>query len=79
MCSRSSSALPAAGEILVLPASDPFADDAPPGDGVVLAPGVGARDPQHAAAGRAVAWDALLHRLGANPRQRAPAPAPEQR
>jgi hypothetical protein len=72
-------ALPAAaGEILVLPALDPFAANAPPGGGIVLPAGVGARDPQHAAAARTVAWDALLHRLAASPRRRAAAPAPSQ-
>lgn len=73
--------LPAAGDaILLLPALDPF--DAAVADrvagaegsvaaGVVLPPGVGARDPQVAAAARAAAWDALLDRLGARPRERA--------
>ena len=70
----------ATGEILVLPALDPFAPAAPddglalpPGDGVVLPPGVGARDPQHAAAARGAAWDALLRRLNARPREGAAA------
>ncbi|MEY2514208.1 MAG: hypothetical protein QOJ89_1566 [bacterium] len=42
--------------------------------GVVLPPGVGARDAQAAAAARAVAWDALLTLLGARSRERAGAP-----
>jgi hypothetical protein len=68
-------ALPtAADEILVLPALDPFGSD-PTANGIVLPPGVGARDPQPAAAARAAAWDALLHRLDATPRKR-PAAAP---
>jgi hypothetical protein len=61
-----------AGEdILVLEALDPFDVGALDGEGVVLPPGVGARDPQSAAAARAIAWDALLARLGARPRERA--------
>lgn len=65
-------ALPGAGdEILVLEALDPFDVGASGREGVVLAPGIGARDPQAAAAARAVAWDALLERLGARPRERA--------
>lgn len=84
-------ALPgASGEVVVLPALDPFEDGAcgagpgapadandragpgaPAGGAVVLPPGVGARDPQQAAAARVVAWDALLLRLGARPRERA--------
>ena len=73
-------------EILLLPALDPFeggdpgaqaiggpageAAGEPLREGVVLPPGIGARDPQAAAAARAVAWDALLARLGARPRER---------
>ncbi|MDX6679544.1 MAG: hypothetical protein QOE31_3596 [Solirubrobacteraceae bacterium] len=65
-------ALPAAGdETLLLPALDPFDAGVAGAEGVVLPPGVGARDPQAAAAARAVAWDALLARLGARPRERA--------
>lgn len=68
------SALPAArGEIELLAALDPFDPEAP-ADGIVLPPGIGARDPQSAAAARAVAWDELLERLGARPRDRAAAP-----
>ncbi|HEV7807577.1 MAG TPA: hypothetical protein VGO80_17290 [Solirubrobacteraceae bacterium] len=64
-------ALPGAGdEILLLAALDPFDDDAH-GEGVVLPPGVGARDAQSAAGARATAWDALLARLGAIARERA--------
>ena len=73
--------LPAAGdEILLLPALDPFEGGGGAGteaaaplasEGVVLPPGVGARDPQSAAAARALAWDGLLARLGARPRERA--------
>jgi hypothetical protein len=65
--------LPAAGEeILLLPALDPFdVDHATFEEGIVLPPGVGARDPQSAAVARAAAWDALLARLGARPRERA--------
>ena len=71
-------ALPAAaGDVVVLPALDPFGPDATAA-GIVLPPGAGARDPQPAAAARAVAravaWDALLHRLGAVPRERAATP-----
>ncbi|MEA2219037.1 MAG: hypothetical protein QOJ35_1663 [Solirubrobacteraceae bacterium] len=58
----------AGGAIVVLPALDPFGA-ADPGSGVVLPPGVGARDVRPgAAAERAAAWDALLGRLGAQPR-----------
>jgi hypothetical protein len=65
-------AVPAASEpILLLPAVDPFAPE--PAQGVVLPPGVGARDGgPHVAAARATAWDALLARLGATPREPAP-------
>ncbi len=64
--------LPAAGaEILQLPVLDPFSAGVADEDAIMLPPGVGARDPQSAAAARAVAWDALLHRLGARPRERA--------
>jgi hypothetical protein len=61
-------AVPAASEpILLLPALDPLGDEGM--DGVVLPPGVGARDGgPHVAAARAVAWDALLARLDAQPR-----------
>ncbi len=78
----------AAPPILVLPAIDPFGEEhaqgvipAPsigaragdPGEGIVLPPGVGARDGgPHVAATRAAAWDALLRRLGATPRERVP-------
>jgi hypothetical protein len=50
--------------ILVLPALDPSGDE--PATGVVLPPGVGARDGDPVA--RATAWDELLTRLGAAPR-----------
>ena len=60
-------AVPAAREpILLEPALDPFGDE--PGPGIVLPPGVGARDAIRAAAARAAAWDELLARLGAMPR-----------
>ena len=62
-----------AGDVLVLPALDPFDADAT-GAGIVLPPGVGARDPEPAAAARVAAWDALLQSLGARPRERASAP-----
>jgi len=66
-CERLAAVPAASGPIVVLPAIDPFADD--PSPGVALPPGVGARDPSPSvAAGRAVAWDALLARLGATPR-----------
>jgi hypothetical protein len=66
-------AIPAASEpILVEPALDPF--DEEPGGGIVLPPGVGARDvSSELAAARAAAWDKLLARLGAVPRGRAAA------
>jgi hypothetical protein len=55
--------------ILILKLRDPLSDDARNGDAVVLPPGVGARDTgPTVAAARAVAWDALLDRLGAAPR-----------
>ena len=62
--------MPAATKpILILKVRDPLSDDARNGDAVVLPPGVGARDTGPAvAAARAVAWDALLDRLGAAPR-----------
>jgi hypothetical protein len=63
-------AVPAATQpILVLQVRDPLSDEAQQGEAVVLPPGVGAREggPDGAAA-RAVAWDALLERLGAAPR-----------
>jgi hypothetical protein len=72
---------PAAGVVLPPGIGGPAAgvalsprDGGPAAAGVVLPPGVGARDggPQVAAA-RAVAWDALLDRLGATPREQ-PAP-----
>jgi hypothetical protein len=62
----------AAADVQVLPALDPLAPAAgsEPGAAVVLPPGVGARDEDEgAAAARAVAWDALLARLGARPRE----------
>jgi hypothetical protein len=60
--------------ILTEPALDPFGDDDVAG--VVLPPGVGVRDASaDAATARATAWDALLARLGATPRERAAAPA----
>jgi hypothetical protein len=78
-------AVPAAREpILLLPAIDPFAPEPPEGvapavgdppaaAGVVLPPNVGARDGgPHVAAARAAAWDALLARLGATPRELPP-------
>jgi hypothetical protein len=64
-------AVPAARQPILLPAVDPFAPE--PGDGIVLPPGVGARDGgPHVAAARAAAWDALLARLGATPREQPP-------
>ena len=58
-------AVPAAREpILVLPALDPLGGEL--AAGVVLPPGVGARDLDPLA--RAAAWDDLLARLGATPR-----------
>ncbi|MEY2441045.1 MAG: hypothetical protein QOJ46_471 [bacterium] len=61
-------AVPAAREPILLSAEDPFAPE--PAGGVVLPPGVGARDRgPHVAAARAAAWDALLARLGATPRE----------
>lgn len=69
-CERLAKLPGAAGEILVLAALDPFDPDSP-SDGIVLPPGAGARDPQHAAAARVVAWDALLQRLNARARERA--------
>ncbi len=70
-CERLSALPSAAGEILVLPAIDPFDPNATGGE-VVLPPGVGARDTQSAAVARAAAWDELLLRLHARPRERAP-------
>ena len=83
-------AVPAASEpILLLLALDPFGaeprevvaagrvdgDAWPRGGGVVLPPGVGARDGgPHVAAARAAEWDALLARLGAMPRAISPLP-----
>lgn len=66
-------AVPTAGsEVVTLRAVDPRADPEPgldPATTVVLPPGVGARDASPAAASaRAVAWDALIARLGARPR-----------
>jgi hypothetical protein len=67
-------ALPAASQpVVLLAALDPFdarPDGGDPASVVVLPPGVGARDPQHAAVARVLAWDALLSRLGARPRER---------
>ena len=64
-------AVPGATEPVVLRAVDPFGEGEA-GPGVVLPPGVGARDADPgAAAARAVAWDALLLRLGARPREHA--------
>lgn len=53
----------------VMRALDPF-EPPVPGEAVSLPPGVGAREADHrsATAARAVAWDALLARLGARPR-----------
>ena len=62
-------AVPAVGgEAAVLGVLDPYGD-APPAGGVVLPPGVAARDLDGSPArARAAAWDALLERLGARPR-----------
>jgi hypothetical protein len=62
-------AVPGAGEPLWLAAADPLAAEA--GAGVVpLPPGVGAAgDPDGAAGARAAAWDGLIARLGARPRE----------
>ena len=62
-------AVPSAPEdVAVLPALDPYAGEPSPA-GVVLPPGIGARDLDGAPArARAAAWDALLERLRARPR-----------
>ncbi|MDX6721240.1 MAG: hypothetical protein QOJ63_3494 [Solirubrobacteraceae bacterium] len=70
------SAVPAASTaILLLSALDPLGEDetvSEPGDGaVVLPPGVGVREARAGGAvARAAAWDTLLQRLGARPRER---------
>jgi hypothetical protein len=64
-------ALAAAQERLTaVPGASAEAQVLPVGDGVVLPPGVGARDEDDGAAARAraTAWDALIERLGARPR-----------
>ncbi len=61
--------VPGARQPILLAALDPFGDEH--AEGVVLPPGVGARDATPAAtAARAAAWDELLARLGATPRAR---------
>ena len=86
-------ALPAAAgtPVTVLPALELAAAAGPPGDGVVLPPGIPATDTAEQAATRAQAWDALLARLAATPRgtpaaepparrrDRSPASPPERR
>jgi len=72
-------AMPAASEpIMLLTAHDPLAEEEPAGEpagAVVMPPGVGVRDVRaDAAADRALAWDALLARLAARPRERPAAP-----
>ena len=64
-------ALPAAAgtPVTVLPALELAATAGPPGDGVVLPPGIPATDTAEQAATRAQAWDALLARLAAIPRR----------
>ena len=65
-------ALPAAaGGVVELRTRDPFSAGEPgtePGAAVGLPPGVGVQGPAADAAARAVDWDALLARLGADPR-----------
>lgn len=60
-------ALAPEGAVLVLPALAPGEED----EGVPLPPGVGTRDPDDRAAAvrRAAAWDGVLARLGARPRE----------
>jgi hypothetical protein len=64
-------AVPAAAgaDVEVLPALDLTATPGPIGDVVVLPPGVAATGEPAEAAARAEAWDALLARLGATPRE----------
>jgi hypothetical protein len=67
------SAVPAAAgaDVHVLPALDLAAAAGPSGDVVVLPPGVPVTEEPAQAAARAAAWDALLARLGASPRESA--------
>jgi hypothetical protein len=76
---RLSAVSAASGAVVLLSALDPLGEDelgADPDEGaVVLPPGVGVREARAGAAlARAAAWDTLLLRLGARPRERPTGP-----